>query len=478
MTTVDLALVSDPTPRVFVAGGRNDGTVSVWAGGDKRPYRSYRLATGSVVLAFGHQGRLLHAGSADGMVHSYDLSRDLEAVEPLATAGEPQALTTSADGKHVVTVALRTDRAFVQVFDLGGTQLVFPLVAPVFPGQEDNVMRINALAFAGPDTLVAGTIGRAIPKWNIKVSPFEPWAEATVTPIDAGQDETTKVAADPSGRVIVLAGDEKVLFLVAGTTVEGKEVLPAAAADAAISPDGALAVVASSNGMLTMWDTASGRKLKTIQAHTGEAQTVGFNSAGTVFASGGSDSVIQFWNADGSVRGRVEREGVDSPALAFHRDGTLFSGDSQGRVAHLEQSGRVLASTQVFRGESVNRIVISPSGDTVFIAGLPGIRAIDSVSGSLLSVRFPLVAQGIQALALSSDGSLLAGATANSEVLLWRADWHSWLAEACNRLNDHSVFRSLKGPVAGAVNINTHGVDYAAAFQSCATRVPASGVQP
>lgn len=478
ITAVDLTLVHDPSPRVLVAGGSNDGTVSVWAGTARRPDRSYRLVAGKVVLSFGHDGRLLHAGSADGIVYTYDLSRDREAVEPLATAGEPQALTASADGKRVVTVAVRTDKAFVQVFDLGGSPLVFPIVAPVFPGQEDSVRRINALAFAGPDTLIAGTIGRAIPKWHIKVAPFEPWAKAAVTPIDSGQGETTEVAADAAGRVVVLAGPEKVQFLVAGTRVEGLEGLPAEASDAAISPDGSLAVVAGHNGMLTLWDTASGRKLKAIEAHAGEAWTVAFNSTGTIFASGGSDSVIRFFNADGSARGRVEREGVDSAAIAFHRDGTLFSGDSVGRVAHLEESGHVRASTQVFRGDSVNQIVVNPAGDTVFVAGPPGIRVIDSVSGSILSLRFPRVAESIQALALRSDGSVLAGATARGEVLLWRADWRSWLAEACNRLNDHPVFRSLKGPVAGAVNINTHGVDYEAAHRSCTTHVTPAGVQP
>lgn len=478
ITAVDLTLVRDPAPRVLVAGGSNDGTVSIWAGAARRPHRSYRLTAGKVVLSFGHEGRLLHAGSADGLVYTYDLSRDREAVEPLATAGEPQALTASADGKRVVTVAVRTDKAFVQVFDLGGSQLVFPIVAPVFPGQEDSATRINALAFAGPDTLIAGAIGRTIPRWNIKVAPFEPWAEAAVTPIDSGQSETTEVAADASGRVVVLAGPEKVQFLVAGARVEGSEALPAPAADAAISPDGSLAVVAGSNGELTLWDTASGRKLKAIEAHTGEAWTVGFNATGTIFASGGSDSAIRFFNADGSARGRVERRGLDSAAIAFHRDGSLFSGDSTGRVAHLEESGRVRASTQVFRGDSVTQIVVNPTGDTVFVAGPPGIRVIDSVSGSILSLRFPRVAEGIQALALRRDGSLLAGATAKGEVLLWRADWRSWLAEACNRLNDHSVFRSLKGPVAGAVNINTHGVDYQAAYRSCSTRVTPAGVQP
>ena len=470
--------INDPKPRLLVAGGSNDGAVSVWAGLEKKPCRSYRLADGKVVLAFGHQGRLLHAGSIDGSVRSYDLARDREVIEPIATAGAPQALTASPDGTRVVTVALRSGKSFVQVFDLGGSQLAFPLSAPRFAGQENSTVRINALAFAGPDTLVAGARGRAIPNWRVTVKPFEAWAEDQVTPIDAGQDETTAVASDASGRVVVLAGTEKVLFLVAGARVEGSEGLPAAAHRTAISPDGSLAVVASDNGMLTMWDTASGRKIKTIQAHTGEAWSVAFNSSGTIFASGGSDAVIQFWNADGSVRGRVERNGVDSNALAFHPDGTLFTGDSAGRVVRLEESGRTLTSTQLFRGDLVNQIVVSPSGDTVFVAGPPGIRVLDSVSGSILSLRFPRVAENIQALALRSDGTLLAGATGKGEVLLWRADWHSWLAEACNRLSDHAVFRSLNSPVPGAEDLNTHGVNYRAAYRSCATRVTPAGVQP
>ena len=479
ITSVDLALVHDPKPRVLVAAARNDGTVSVWAAPARRAYHSYRVAPGKVVVAFGLDGRLLHAGSVDGIVYSYDLARDREAIEPIATAGEPQAVTTSSNGKRIVTVAVRSDKAFIQVFDLNGSQLVFPLRAPAFPGQEDSAVHINAVAFAGPDTLIAGALGRAIPRWRVKVKQFEPWLEDDVSPIDSGQDETTAVASDASGRVVVLAGREKILFLVSGVRVEGRENLPAEASDIALSPDGSVAVVASNNGMLTLWDTTSGRlKIKPIQAHAGEGGTVAFNAAGTVFVSGGADSVIHFWNADGTPRGRVERKGIDSTALAFHRDGTVFSGDSTGRVAHLEESGRSLASTQLFRGDSVNQIVVSPTGDTVFVAGPPGIRVIDAGSGSILNLRFPRVNESILTLALNSTGTLLAAATAAGEVMLWRADWQSWLAEACNRLKDHAVFRSLSGPVPGAININTHGVNYQAAYQTCETRVSAPVAQP
>lgn len=469
IATVDLAVVRNPEPQMLIAGGSTTGVVSVWAGAARRPYRSYQLAEGRVVLAFGHEGRLLHAGSSDGFVHSYDLSRDHDAIESLATAGEPQALSSSADGERVVTVAARTDKAFVQVFDLGGSQLVFPLTSPGFAVAAGGTVRLNALAFSGPETLVGGALGRNIPQWTVKVRPFEAWAEDTVAPIDAGQDETTAVAADAAGRVIVLAGAEKVVFLVNGARVEGSHALPASAYDTAVSPDGATAVVASNNGTITMWDTASGRRLRSIAAHHGEVWSVAFNVSGTVFASGGADSVIHLWNtADGSLRADLKRA-VDSAGLAFHDDGTIFTGDTSGRVERLEESGRVVSSTQVFRGESVNQIVVNRHDNTVFIAGPPGIRVMDAATGSLLSLRFPRNSEEIRSLALSSNGSLLAGATARGEVLLWRADWRSWLAEACHRLADHPVFRSLKGPVPGAININTHGVNYAAASQSCAT---------
>lgn len=469
-TSVDLAAVQDPKPRILIAVGNNDGSVVVWAGATDQPYRFYRLQQGKVVVAFGHQGRLLHAGSSDDTVRTFDLARDKEVNDPIVTAGDPEALTPSADGKRVITVAVRSVTAFVQVFDLTGSQYVFPLSAPQFATQDDSLVRLNDLAFAGPDAIIGGRLGRSIPRWNIKAHRFEPWASDEVTPIDAGQDETTAVASDAAGRVVVLAGNEKVVFLVAGARVEASQPLPAPATDAAISPDGNIAVVVGNDGSISVWDTASGRLVRSTKAHDGEVWTVAFNAAGTAFATGGKDSVIHVWNADGSPRADITRSG-NSAALAFHPDGSIFSGDTTGRVERLNESGKVLTSSTLFRSETVSEIVIDSRGETVFIAGPPGIRVLDPATGSILSLRFPRVSEKIGALALRADGALLAGATERGEVLLWRASWNSWLAEACHRLSHHSVFRSLSAPVPGAPVINTHGVNYAAAYQSCATRV-------
>lgn len=471
MTTVDLALVREPKPRVLIAGGGNDGSVRVWSGGNKRPGAEFHLAAGKVVLAFGFQGRLLHAGASDGTVHTYDLERNSEAIDAIMTAGEPQGLTATPDGKRVVTVAVRPSAAFVQVFDLAGSQLVFPLSTPAM--QENQTVKVNDLAFAGPGILIAGAQNRNLPRWSVAVEPFEAWAPDARTTIDAGQDNTTAVASDPAGRVIALAGNEKVVFLVNGTRVEGKQGLPSPANDAAISPDGKVVAVASDSGVITVWNTASGELVRTVQAHKGEVWTVAFNAAGTAFASGGEDDVIHIWNLDGSARGEIKRTGkIDSAALAyFPTDDTLFSGDSTGRVEHLTESGKVLTSTQLFRSAPVNEIVIDQAGETVFVAGPPGVRMLDPISGSILGLRFPRLGENITSLALSRDGALLAGGTDRAEVLLWRANWRAWLASACNRLNEHQVFRSLSGPVPNAVGVNTQGVNYAAAYQACQSRV-------
>jgi len=471
VTTIDLASVQEPKPRVLIAGGSNDGAVRVWNGGAKRPDNEYHLAAGKVVLAFGFEGRLLHAGSSDGIVHTYDLWRTSEAIDPIMTAGEPSALTASSDGKRVVTVAVRLAAAFVQVFDLAGSQLVFPLSTPAM--QENQITMVNDLVFAGPGVLIAGAQGRALPRWSVSVEPFEAWAPDGRTTIDAGQDNTTAVASDVTGRVIALAGKDRVVFLVDGARVDGSAPLTSPANDAAISQDGSVAVIASENGTITVWNTASGGLTRTIQAHKGEARSVAFNAAGTLFASGGEDPVIHIWSADGSPRSSIKRTGnIDSVALAyFPNDDSLFSGDSTGRVERLAASGRVLTSTQLFRSAPVNEIVIDRAGETVFVAGPPGVRMLDPVTGSILGLRFPRLRENVTSLALSHDGALLAGATDRAEVLLWRADWRAWLASACHRLNDHQVFRSLNGPVPGAVGVNTQGVNYMSAYRACLARV-------
>lgn len=483
VTTIDLARIrfadlDDPAaasgpPHVLLAAGNSDGAVSIWDTSTaelRTPILSERLGSGKVVLAFGYQGRLLHAASADGNIRSYDVARKIEATERFVTSAAPNALRASPDGKRIVTVGVRNTSSFIQTFDVAGPQLLFALRAPHFMRTAEG-LAINGLAFAG-DTLMVAALGNSVPAWRLNVGPQDGWANEELTSIDSGQDETTAIASDARGQVVLLAGAASVQILRDGKKVGVPAKLPAAANAAALAPNGSSAIVGSDNGQITMWDTATGTLVRTLDAHTGDVWSVAYDLDGRRFASAGADSVIRFWNSDGTPRTTVKRAtNVGLTALAFHSDGTIFSGDSAGRIERLAESGAVRTSTQLFRSESVTQIAIEPRGEIVFVSGAPGIRVLDAVTGSVLSLRFPKVNENIQRLALRSDGTLLAGATLDGDIMLWHADWHAWFAAACDRLNDHAVFRSLRAPVPSAIVGNAHGVDYAAAAQSCSTHL-------
>jgi WD40 repeat protein len=476
ITTADLIAVRDPQARILLAAGTTDGTVMVWdtsrESDKKKPSQMFpQVGSAITAVAFGYQGRLLHAGTRASAVRTYDLVRNTEAMEPLTTSDVPQALAVSADGERVVTLAMRTVAASVQLFDLVGPQFLFPL-APPKPAAEDARTRWNDIAFAGNDVVVLGGLGQSIPRWRVKVEPYEAWAERELTLVDSGQDETVGVASDASGQVVALAGAHSVQFLIADQRIPGEKALPAEANAVAVSPNGAIAVVGSSNGAITLWEPRSGQLLRTAQAHTGDVWAVAFNAAGTLFATGGADGVIRTWGADGGDRPAIKRaSAADTSALSYHADGTLFVGDSAGRIERINQSGKVLLSTQVFRNESVKDLVISRDGETIFIAGSAGVRALDVASGAVLSLRFPRVPESITDLAISSDGTLLAGVTAKADVLLWRADWNTWLSEACDRLKRHPVFVLLNSAKPDAGDTGARGVNVQSAFDACSSHV-------
>lgn len=477
ITTADITMVRDPEARVLVAAGSTDGSTRVWdTSGQQETIVLPLLPSPISAVSFGYQGRLVHATSADGGINTYDVQRNAEATDPLITDGGPEAVAVSADGERIVTLALGLAVTHIQIFDLVGPQLLFPLTPPRSEGDEKT--RINALAFAGLDSLMVGRLGRMIPHWQLTVTPFEPWAKHQVTMIDSGQDETRATASNVTGDVVVLAGTKSVNFLVGGKRIDGSAALTSPARSAALSPDGETAVVGCDNGAITLWNPRSGRLIATSPAHSGTAWAIAFDAAGA-FATGGGDAIIRLWAADGSARSQIKRpEGIETLALAYHHDGALFVGDSSGRIEQLDRAGKVTMSAQVFRNLPINALVIPRNGDIVFIAGREGVRVLDVATGVVLGLRFPRVPQNITSLAIRADGALLAGANDDNEVWLWRADWSGWLAEACDRLSGHAVFRALANPTKAVDALHTQVEHWQRAFSACSSRKPAANARP
>jgi WD40 repeat protein len=72
----------------------------------------------------------------------------------------------------------------------------------------------------------------------------------------------------------------------------------------AFSPDGSrLATAGSREGLLFLWDTATGRKVHELAGHSRQSPLVSFSPDGATLAASGDDGSVNLWDAHGRAAG-------------------------------------------------------------------------------------------------------------------------------------------------------------------------------
>lgn len=470
--SVDLLIT--PARDVLVAGGMADGSVTMWnvsnAPATASNFGFSGKSTSSV--AFGHGGRVIFAGGIDGFVRAFNPEGD-EVMPPFTSGGDVVIadLAVSPEG-YVAAAGDDLDGKYVRVIDMVGLEIHAPLPHPP-EFSSDGRSGVNAMMFDAdrPELIVAG-LGRSLVKWTIDAPRGSAWSRSALALVDSGEDEaTTAIAGGHAGGIKVLAGRD-LTFMDADWKALGTVPLPApvAANALAMSPDGSIAVAGDSMGTVTIWETASRKVTHTIAAHTAAIDAVAFDAGGRRFATSSADKSVRLWSADGSSMSRIVAE-AEVTALAFHPDGSLFAGTDRGLVWKFDTStGTMVSSIPVSRNEQIRKILVHPSGEIVYVASGDGVRMLDVVTSALLDLTVRGRDRIVRSIALSGDGRLLAGATEEGDVILWRAYWREWLLEACERLKNHQAFREIAsrtepfGQFADAVVPR-------AAFDACTRRV-------
>jgi serine/threonine protein kinase len=207
-----------------------------------------------------------------------------------------------------------------------------------------------------------------------------------------------QVAWSPDGSYIASAGAEPVARIWDARSLHliGVLGLPSEASALAFSPDGALLAVGCRSaqgsvmpGYVTVWESATGRKLWSQAAHGNGVVAVAFAHSGTILASGGNDGAICLWNArSGRLARRQTAHSYGIAALAFAPDGSQ------------------LASAETRQGEqgTVHEIVLRNAA-----TGAP----LRSLSGG---------PDAIQSLAYSPKGGLLASGSRDGAIRLWHVN--------------------------------------------------------
>jgi WD40 repeat protein len=115
-----------------------------------------------------------------------------------------------------------------------------------------------------------------------------------------------------------------------------------------VMPDGRRAVSASGDKTLKIWDLESGTLLRTLEGHTHNVNSVALTADGEGAVSGGEDRTVVVW--DLSHGDTVAMFVADSPITAAtiaHDGRSVMAGDSAGRLHFLRLENAPWAESQL-----------------------------------------------------------------------------------------------------------------------------------
>jgi WD40 repeat protein/transcriptional regulator with XRE-family HTH domain len=379
--------VAFSTDGSYLAAGTADSEVRLWRVADRTPIRSVQGQSGLVYgLALSADGRVLASGGHDGTVKLWDMapgSPDQLLHVLHAHSGQVIGMALSADGRLVASGAYD---GMVRLWDVESGQCLATMHA--HPGGAYAV----ALSASGHLAASSGNDG------IVRV-----WDTASWVPSTALLRGSVHASESPGYPVATMAGHTGGIWGLA------------------LSADGRLVASGGLDGMIMLWEAASGRRLLTLQGHTGQIYSMALNTDGRLLASGGLDGMVKLWEVpSGQILATLQAHTGGVFGVAVSGSGQLVaSGGLDGTVKLWEaETGRLLATLQ---GHSGIVYAVARSGDGRLVAGCGddgAIRVWDTTTGRALATL-----RGhsgiVYGIAMSADGHVVVSGGGDGMIRLW-----------------------------------------------------------
>ncbi|MGB3715096.1 MAG: protein kinase [Candidatus Promineifilaceae bacterium] len=231
----------------------------------------------------------------------------------------------------------------------------------------------------------------------------------------------------PDGEILATVGSEGLVLLwdvASGTLL--RELVghdPSQLVNrAAFSPSGEMLATGSDDLSIILWDVESGEIVRRLLGHDNWVQALAFGPDGTQLISGGGDRSIHIWDIDtGQLRNVLDEHAGSIWDVAYSDDGEYLVSAGADNIARLydAESGDII---QTFIGHNgpVFNVAISPDNERIATGSGDNMIIIWELDTGE-PVGNPLVGHqaAILGLAFSPDGQLLASGSVDSTVALW-----------------------------------------------------------
>ncbi|POM26192.1 Serine/threonine-protein kinase AfsK [Actinomadura rubteroloni] len=195
----------------------------------------------------------------------------------------------------------------------------------------------------------------------------------------------------------------------------------------ALSPDDRTVAAGGLDEMITLWDVASRRVLRTIK-RAGWVSALAFSPDGASLASSASNAgSLLIWDAaTGAIKVNArtgDQFGLN--AVAYSPDGSVIAGVNPGAHLFDPGTGRTIASADL-GNSGVNAVAFSPDGALVAVAvdgyyNKPPGNTVQLFDGRRLRKVHQLIGHSanVTGVTFSPDGKLLVSSAADSTVRIW-----------------------------------------------------------
>jgi WD40 repeat protein len=445
-----------------VATGAEDGVARIWNTSTGMMTAQCRGHFRKVLsVAFRPDGRRIVTASADGTVRQWDCATGREIQSPYDRhTGEATTAVYSPDGQWIASGG--TDRT-IRLWEAatghdiavrqGHTGSVSDLLFTADGRRLVSVSRQGALGYAhdstvrlwevGPQAGASVLRGHTNDIYPVVYSPDGQWIasgswDKTVRLWDAATGESCAVlphpnvvralefSPDSSWLVTGCSPDESLRVWNVATAREDRKLKgPGTVPQAiALSPDGARIAAANGDGMTTITETATGKRVRSFQIDKRDAvkKALAYSPDGRLLACTGEDGTqIDVWDTQTHHRlARLTGHIAVVYSVAFSGDGLLLasaSGDRTVRVWNVAAATCVAVLTG--HTDEVFSAVFHPDGKRLASAGRDRAIWLWDLASSEEVARLEGHTNFVFSLAFSPDGTSLASGSGDGTVRIW-----------------------------------------------------------